>query len=443
MTEGLRLERGTYFTARFLAQVSQNLFLAALFVVAGTSGHAGIGLGNLFVAMLLPAITLGMLGGAIADRLGPGPGYAVGSFLRFLSVVAGVAFIHDTLTAWIIALVYSTGSQVFSPAEMALVKVVDNKHAGRAHSFIVLLQTGGQVAGMLILAPALYFMGGPRLILVGSSGGYAVLTLFAIFLAVRCGSPTPNPTSGRTFAFRQTFAYFRAEPRARDAVATLALKVVTARSIMVAIPFYLKYDMRVGQEFIAYLLVPGAIGAGAGLLWASRTLSLEMAPRIMRLSVIGFAVGAFALAVFDYTLSLAVTHTPIAGIPGLQPYLNTTFIVALPVAFLLGASMSGAMVSARVALTETAPLEQQSRVFASQLWLTETLIVLPLALAGLGTEFAGARPTLAAVAVLALGTYAVMDSGRLRALLPRLGTARTDAEMTPALAPIPVTQDRP
>ena len=187
---------------------------------------------------------------------------------------------------------------------------------------------------------------------------------------------------------------------------------------MVAMPLYFQHEMQLGQEWIAYLLVSGCIGAVAGLVWASRTMTLERAPATMRWAALGFAVGAFALAVFDYTLGLAVNYSQIPTFGVLEAHVNTTFVVAVPVAFLLGACLSGAMVSSRVALTETAPIGQQARVFATQLWLTESLIVLPLALAGLGTEFAGARSTLACVALLAVVTLVVMDFARIRAFMP-------------------------
>jgi hypothetical protein len=438
MSGELTLERWSYYGARFLAQVSQNLLLAALFIVAGTSDHAGVGLGNLFVAMLVPAIALGMVGGAIADRLGPGRGYAIGSALRFASVLFGVFILDGTASAWVIAFVYSACSQVFSPAEMAMVKVLDRGNPGRAHSFIVGLQTAGQGAGILLLAPALYLLGGAQAIIVGSAVGYAFLTVITLFLARRCNDAA-TARSSRAFAFRETFAFFGTEPRARDAVATLALKVITARAIMVAIPFYLRDDMQVSQEWVGYLLASGIAGAVVGLIWASRTMTLERAPATMRLAVIGFGVGALALAALDYTLTLAMGVSQIPTVALLEAHLNTTSLVAIPVAFLLGACLSGAMVSARVALTETAPQNQQARVFATQLWLTETLIVLPLALAGLGTEFAGARPTLAAVAALALGVGIVMDFGRLRGWLGR----RVEAErsMAPATVPVPISID--
>jgi ABC-type spermidine/putrescine transport system permease subunit II len=50
-----------YFASKFLAQTAQNLFLAALFVSAGTSDSAAVGLSSIFLAMLLPALVSGWL----------------------------------------------------------------------------------------------------------------------------------------------------------------------------------------------------------------------------------------------------------------------------------------------------------------------------------------------------------------------------------------------
>ncbi|MGI8927646.1 MAG: hypothetical protein ACR2HN_13540, partial [Tepidiformaceae bacterium] len=100
--------------------------------------------------------------------------------------------------------------------------------------------------------------------------------------------------------------------------------------------------------------------------------------------------------------------------------LNETFAVALPVAFLLGASLCVALVACRAALTEAAPAGQQARVFAVKLTFTEVMIALPLLLAGVGTEFAGARLTLAAVGGIALCGLLLLESPHWRRrLLPR------------------------
>src|SRR5690348_2820355 len=101
--EALRFERRLYYAAKLTSQVAQNVLLAALFVIAGTSSHAAIGLSSLFVATLIPAVLFGVLGGALGDRLGASRGFMFGSMLRFLTVFAAFAFASGPNTAWVVA----------------------------------------------------------------------------------------------------------------------------------------------------------------------------------------------------------------------------------------------------------------------------------------------------------------------------------------------------
>src|SRR5690606_20860542 len=116
--------------AKFLAQASQNVWLAALFLTAGTSTRPAIDLSSLFLATLLPSILLGLPGGSVVDRLGPTRGFALGALLRFAPIAAAIVLLEGGTSAWVLAFLYSTGSQVFTPAEMALVKPLQQHQAG-------------------------------------------------------------------------------------------------------------------------------------------------------------------------------------------------------------------------------------------------------------------------------------------------------------------------
>ncbi|MEX2080640.1 MAG: hypothetical protein WEC33_03415, partial [Dehalococcoidia bacterium] len=118
---------------------------------------------------------------------------------------------------------------------------------------------------------------------------------------------------------------------------------------------------------------------------------------------------AFAAASLDYGLTAAAQYSQVPPIARLEASLNTGFVVALPVAFLLGLCFSAALVTSRMVMTETAPAGQQARVFATQMTLTDAVILLPLVIAGVGVEFAGARATLAVVGALGLGLFVLME----------------------------------
>ena len=406
-----------YFGAKFIAQVAQNLLLAALFIIAGTSSHAAIDLSSLFVATLLPTVFFGVAGGAIADRVGPARGFLLGSALRLCVVAAGMIFLQGANSAWVIAFAFGTVSQISSSSEMALVRTIRRSdHTGRAHSIIVALQYGSQALGMFAIAPALYLAGGSRLILVGAGVGFIVLTLVTAVLALRLqhAAAAELRPARDAFSFRAVTRFFRSEPLARDAVTVLAVKSMVAQGIIVALPLYLRHDMVVNRQALAVLFLPGIAGAVAGLIWTGGMLTPERARRVMRLSLLAMIVGVFALAALDYGITAVFEFSHVPPMIGLDMSLSTTYLVALPVAFLLGIALSASLVSARVVLTETAPIGQQARVFAVQSTLTDALVVLPLLLLGVGAQFAGARPTLAAIGVVATLVFVAMEHPRFR-----------------------------
>ncbi|MCC6387613.1 MAG: MFS transporter [Dehalococcoidia bacterium] len=419
-------ERSLYYASKLLAQTGQNLLWAALFVAAGTGENASLGISSLFVAQLVPSLLLGMPGGAIADQLGPARGMVVGAALRFAALAVGILLIDGSTSAWMIAGLYSAVSQVFTPAEMAMVRSLRHETSSRAHSVVVALQYGGQGLGVVVLAPALYLAGGPTLMLAACALLFAAQVPVAALLGwrLRGTAATHMESTREAFAFGDVCRFFLREDVARYAVVTLALKTVVSRGIIVALPLYLRHDLGLPNSALAYLVAPGVIGIVLGLAWTNRGVNLERSRMVMRYSVAGLVVAVFALAMFDYGLAAVVNLTTLQPISQLRIHMNATFVVALPAAFLLGLGLSTTLVSARVALTESAPVGQQSRVFATQETLTEGLLVLPMLLTGIGAEIAGARMTLAAIGMVSLAAFVIIELPRLReARLPVLRKA--------------------
>ncbi|MEP7216075.1 MAG: MFS transporter [Anaerolineaceae bacterium] len=430
----MTFERTLYYSTRLVAQLAQNLLLAALFVLAGTSSHAALGLSSIFVAMLVPALLFGLLGGAIVDRIGPARGLALGATLRFAVVALAAAFLHGPSVVWIIAFAYSAVSQIFSPAEMALVRTLREDRPGQAHSLLVALQYVGQGLGFAVIAPALWYIGGANAMLGGAAIGFLALTTITLVLASRLRNSAAAQAipAHSAFSFKDTVGFFRGEALARDAVTVLAVKAMVAQGIVVALPLYLSHDMGLGRSALIYLLLPGIAGMAAGLVWAAPAVTKARAAWFMRAGLVGLTVGVFALAALDYGLIAVFEYSRVEVLVHFDVSMNTTFVVALPVAFLIGLCLSLSQVAARVALTETAPLGQQARVFAVQGTLTESLIVLPLLLMGVGAQYAGARPTLAAIGLLGALAFLVIHHPRFRPA-PRF---EPQLVLSPVLVPI-------
>lgn len=408
------IEPFAFYGVRYLSQVGQSLFLAALLLIAGRGAAAPLGLSSVFAATLAAAVVFGLPGGALADRLGPGRGLALGALLRLGALAAALTVAGHVSYVWVAAFVYSAASQVFSPAEMALVPLVERRAAARAHSLLVGLQYAGQGSAMLAV-PLLLVVGGPRLMLVAAAAVYVAVSLVAAALATRlrpreAGYRAP---AHRAFAFGGTFRFFLREPRAAYAVGLLTFTDITTKSLLIAVPVYLKANLGLSRPEIISLLALGVAGAGLGLLWTGRSLTPHSAARAMRLTLTGMVVALLVLVVVGHTVGevTELSQATVVAAFGAAP--SAGFVVVSPVALVLGLCFSIAPIGARAVLTETAPAGQQARVFAAQALVTHALVVLPLLLAGAGTQSAGPRATLAVVGVAGLLVMAALEAFHL------------------------------
>jgi MFS family permease len=195
--------------------------------------------------------------------------------------------------------------------------------------------------------------------------------------------------------------------------------------------------MNARTEAIAMLLVPGAIGGALGLLLVGRLFERRQARTLMMMSLLSISIGLIAFAALDYGVQSFVYVSTNYQITVIAPSLSTSIIVGAPAAFLIGFGITSALVSSRTVLTATAPIGQQARIFAAQGWMTDTILILPLLFAGIGTEMAGARPMLAGIGVLGLTVLVVLEFvAPRRHGLPAIGRAVREAtEAAPASAP--------
>jgi hypothetical protein len=425
-----------YYSAKFSGQVAQNLLFASLFVVAGTSDKSAVGLSSLLIATTGASLLFGVMGGALADRIGPGRGMAFGAILRTLVIALCFFEFNAAAVGAGVIFAYSAVSQIYSPSEMAMVRVLCGKGRATPHSLGVALQYAGQGVGMLALAPLLFVIGGTQAMLAGAVVAGAVLSAITVALSLNHGRPAREP-SGDHSSLRDSLRVFKRSPMARDALAVLAVQTMIIQGIVVALPLYLRNDISLGEEWGIFLVAPGAAGVLAGLAWSAAAVTPEVSQKVMRLALLSMVVGVFALASLDYGLDAVLTLSQVGPLVDLEASLNTTFMVAFPVAFLVGLAVTLALVSARVALTAAAPLAHQSRVFAVQATLTDSFVVLPLLLMGIGVEVAGARPVLAAMGLIGAATFVFIQLPRFMPIpLPLHHHAHE-----PALVPVPVETD--
>jgi MFS family permease len=416
--------RFAFYSARFTGYAAQTLLMAALLITASGSPGAAIGLSALMAATLIPEILFGVPAGALADRLHPGRAYIVGAALRLIPAALALVILGDARIALGIAFLAAAGNQLFNPAEMAVVREMSGPSSARPHSALVVLQYVAQGLSAVAFAPALYFMGGTGAIVGVAMIGHVVFFGFA-FMAAR-GLDAGSPAAKVKHApIAESFRFLMREQSARLAIVTGAIRTAVSRGVFVALPIYIHSDIGLGKEAIAFVVAPGVVGALIGVAWSARNITPATAASTMRLASVAMVVGILALAVLDYGLEAAVYMTHVGPLVRFEASLNTTFILALPAAFLLGLAFAGAIVSSRVALTAHAPEGQQARVFAVQGTATESLLILPLLLTGIGAETVGARATLGALGLVGATAVVFMElpylAARFRVRVPSLG----------------------
>lgn len=399
---------GLFAAAKLTSQAAQNLFFAALLVAAGTSAHAGAGLSSFFVAMLVACLAFGVPGGALADRVGPSRGFGVGGLAR-AAVIAVWAFAPGS--DWMVpaaVFTYSAVSQLYSPSEMALVRVLGGGHYSAMHSLLVTMQFSGQGLAIGVLAPLLWWYGGTGAMAAGAAAAGLAAAVLAGSVAVatrrlRLDAPV------RGSSFRDTVGFFRRYAIAREALLALALTSMVVQGSIVALPLYLRNDLAAGSLGAAAVVGAAGVGALLGLGFAAFQLRAQAAGPVIRVAVLAMAVGMFALAALDYGLRAVLELTEFGPLVDLDLRLGASFAVAVPVAFLLGLAVSLALLAGRTALSAAAPVAHQSRVFAVQSVLTDAFVVLPLVLFGVGVEVAGARPVLASMGGVAGFAFLVLE----------------------------------
>ena len=395
-----------FWAIRLVSQTGQGIFIAALFLIAGLHTGEAVNSGAIIVAMSAAAIVFALPSGSFVDRIGPAPAFLIGAVLRFGAILSALLVIDVGHYAWVIAFAYSSVSQVFSPAELSLVRAVSPARPAVTHAALVVLQHSGQIAGAFVLGPILYMVGGERMMILGASTAYLlVIPAIAILRSrLREGEAEFRVPTRDAFAFMKTFRFLAREPRAAHAIGLLAFTEMAMKAGALSVPLYLHKDLHLTSLQMGSLAFPALIGVALGLVWSGRMLRDHHVPRAMQVAL-GIAVGS--LLILACLGSWFGALLQFSGIPLGRS--DISFITALPLALFVGVSLSVAIIGGRMMISATAQKGLQARVFATQALCTDLLVILPVLLAGLGTELVGARVTILGISAAGLTTFILLE----------------------------------
>ncbi|MCA1666705.1 MAG: MFS transporter [Thermomicrobia bacterium] len=393
--------------AKLCVDIAENALAYALLIVVVRRTGSGIHSTLFVIALTIPGVIFGLPAGAIADRLPKRPVLIVALALR-IGLTLWLIRVHSNI--WLIygvTLAFFAVGQVFAPIWIAVLpRLVGIARLSRAHALLNLAQLGGQVAGVVLIAP----------ILLKTLGDRAVLIVVALFLigatviTARLGALSDGtrliPGQGTAVREARTGILAGWQIITADAAlfaATLQLAIVASllRSLIVLFPFYTDQVLGIAPENAVYVAAPAAVGAALGLALAP---ALGVIGR-SRLATIGFAILVGALACLGLVnllrpLIAGPLHLGMTGLAdrvGVPPIVTTAMLFAVPLGF--GIALN--LVAARTVLNERAPEEAQARVFATQSALATVVSLVPLLFVGVLTSVVGARPVMLLAAILA------------------------------------------
>lgn len=394
--------------AKLCVDIAENALAYALLIVVVRRTGSGIHSTFFVIALTIPGVIFGLPAGTIADRL---PKRAVLIVALALRIGLTLWLIRVHTNVWQIygvTLAFFAVGQVFAPVWIAVLpRLVGIARLSRAHALLNLAQLGGQVAGVVLIAP----------ILLKTLGDRAVLIVVALFLigatvmTVRLGALSDGTRliPGREAAVCEArmgllagWQIITADAALFAATLQLAIIASLLRSLIVLFPFYTHQVLGIAPENAVYVAAPAAVGAALGLALAP---ALGVIGR-SRLATIGFAIFVGALACLGLVnllrpLIAGPLHLGMTGLAhrvGVPPIVTTAMLFAIPLGF--GIALN--LVAARTVLNERAPEEAQARVFATQSALATVVSLVPLLFVGALTSVVGARPVMLLAAMLAV-----------------------------------------
>ncbi|MEU0090678.1 MFS transporter [Kribbella sp. NPDC006257] len=310
-TEAPRLTAATWWlaTAWTLASTADNFLFFVLFWIAGPQGWTGIETAVLVIAMRLPTLAGGILGGRAVDRFGPIRMMLVDGVARTL-LMAGlvVASVGGTLNIWIVLLLGAaagtTAPLSYAAARTLVPRLVPQDLLGKANA---LLSIGDQLPlllGAILTGPALALLGtGPAFLLPClMMAGVTAITVHlrdAPQYGNRISTPAPRP--GTT----------RRSPRVIGLVALSVAYYFTYGPYETVLPYYVREQLASGLG--GYTLLWALFGAAALLtLPTAAPLSRHRPGLVNAAGAIAWGLLMLPLA-FTHQLAVAAVGFAVAG----------------------------------------------------------------------------------------------------------------------------------
>jgi MFS family permease len=418
--------------AQAIGQTAHNAVHYGLMVLVQTYTESATHMSIAVLTVVVPSVIFGLVAGAYVDRRDKRRVLIGTNLLR-----AGLMPIYVLMPDWLWVLyavncLFSTISQFFAPAEVAMIPVVvGRRKLLQANSLFHITFTASQLGGLVLLGPLLVN-------LIGVDGLFATVGV-ALVLSAALIWPLPstrNRLEEGVLGFQALWGEIRFVLRYVRTDRLIAWGVVqwtigTSLALIVATlaPTFVVVVLRVRAEDAVFVLAPAGIGTVLGSLLLSR-----WGNRVDRRRLVEAAL--MALGTFMSMMALAATLWQRAGwiVDPASADASTlgwrSLIGAIMgLAVLAGFAFVAVIVPAQTLIQERALPEVRGRLFAVQMVLANVASIVPLVALGELADSIGVGRALLLVGL------AVLGAGIVSTRLGDLGSAAADSEAEPSTSP--------
>ena len=395
--------------AQVVGQTAQNAVHYGLLVLVQTRTQSAAHMSLAVLTVVLPSVIFGLVAGAYVDRRDKRLVLIGTNLARAALMPLYVIFPEQLLFIYGLNFLFSTISQFFAPAELAMLPtVVRRGRLLQANSLFQVTFTASQLIGFVILGP----------LVVNLWGIEALFWVIGGMLALAALCTWPLPSTHRRVAqqvggfgeLRHEILYVLRYVRS-DAVISLAVVQWTVGTTLMLIvatlaPNFVVHILQVRAEDSVFVLAPAGVGTVLGSIALGRYGARVDRLRLVRgaLVVVGVLIGLMALAgpVWQWLGWVSFAEGAESTVWGHWSLIGVVMVLAL----VAGVGFVAILVPTQTVIQERAEEDVRGRLFAVQLVLANVASILPLVVLGELADLWGVPATLALVALGVLGAGA-------------------------------------
>lgn len=394
--------------SRLIAQTAQGALLYALLIMVVDLSNRSLYNSLFVICSNIPSIVFGLAAGVVADTISRKALLITLNGFRFIFMLflvgsqASLAGVFAaTLGIWII-------HQFYSPAESSmLAEIVPPSRYMSAQAMFNLALTISQAVGLVVAAPILLKIGGPKLVFAMAGALFLVAGALTALLPAareRRGAFTRRQRRSLRDSLGDGWRFIRGDRPTFEAIIDDVLVSVGMSSLIVIMPFYLERVLRTSKENTVFVFAPAALGLVLGLRFAPRLGRVigEQASAIVGLVLFSLCVGALGFVTVTYNFLNDMLRLPLDDVTNLMripPLVAMAMLISIPAGF----ASAIVNVAARSILLKRTPPNVRGQVIATQSLIGNIGSLLPTLIAGIAMDIFGVTPIAIAIAVCMLG----------------------------------------